>query len=96
LHGAIALDGSWAFRHSEAGGAYVPLDPEYPPERLVHVERTPSVPVLLTQQKLLDDGRLTINNQQSAVNSHPIVVCLDTDWEAIFAGFRPATQTLVA
>jgi len=42
------------------------------------------VPVLLTQQKLLDDGRLTINNQQSAVNSHPIVVCLDTDWEAIF------------
>jgi len=41
------------------------------------------VPVLLTQQKLLDDGRLTINNQQSAVNSHPIVVCLDTE-EAIF------------
>jgi len=24
LHGAIALDGSWAFRHLKAGGAYVP------------------------------------------------------------------------
>jgi len=50
------------------------------------------MPVLLTQQKLLDDGRLTINNQQSAVNSHPIVVCLDTDWEAIFFGSAQATQ----
>jgi len=47
--------------------------------------------VLLTQQKLLDDGRLTININQSAVNSHP-VVCLDTDWEAIFPGSAQATQ----
>lgn len=67
----------------KAGGAYVPLDPEYPPERLAFMLEDAQVPVLLTQQKLLDDGRLTINNQQSAVNTHPIVVCLDTDWEAI-------------
>jgi len=54
----------------KAGGAYVPLDPEYPPERLAFMLEDAQVPVLLTQQKLLDDGRLTINNQQSAVNSH--------------------------
>jgi len=85
LHGAIALDGSWALGILKAGGAYVPLDPEYPPE--LHVEDAAHV-----AQQQLDDGRLTINNQQSAVNSHPIVVCLDTDWEAICFGLRPSNS----
>ncbi len=37
----------------QAGGAWVPLDPSYPPERLAFMLADASVPVLLTQRRLL-------------------------------------------
>jgi non-ribosomal peptide synthetase component F len=57
----------------KAGGAYVPLDPAYPKQRLAFMLRDAQVPVLLTQQPLLD-----------ALSEHKHqFVCLDTDWAAI-------------
>ncbi|TCP59163.1 natural product biosynthesis luciferase-like monooxygenase protein [Tumebacillus sp. BK434] len=38
----------------KAGGAYVPLDPTYPQERLAFLLTDAQVPVLLTQERLLD------------------------------------------
>jgi len=53
----------------KAGGAYVPLDPAYPPDRLAFILEDGRVPVLLTQQQLLD--RLPEHGAR--------VVCLDRD-----------------
>ena len=41
----------------KAGGAYVPLDPAYPKERLAFMLEDAHVPVLLTQERLIEDGR---------------------------------------
>ncbi|MBR8829322.1 MAG: amino acid adenylation domain-containing protein [Gomphosphaeria aponina SAG 52.96 = DSM 107014] len=57
----------------KAGGAYVPLDPNYPRERLAFMLADAQVPVLLTQQSLLE--KLPENQAH--------VVCLDRDWEVI-------------
>ncbi|MEG4999076.1 amino acid adenylation domain-containing protein [Microcoleus sp. B4-D4] len=57
----------------KAGGAYVPLDPAYPPERLAFMLEDASVPVLLTQARLVE----SIPKHQGRI------VCLDTDWEII-------------
>ncbi|MGB3535495.1 MAG: amino acid adenylation domain-containing protein [Microcoleaceae cyanobacterium] len=57
----------------KAGGAYVPLDPSYPQERLEFMLSDTQVPVLLTQQKLIE-GIPTYQGH---------LVCLDTDWQKI-------------
>jgi len=57
----------------KAGGAYVPLDPVYPEERLAFMLEDAQVPVLLTQQRLVE----------GLPEHEASVVCLDMDCEAI-------------
>ncbi|MNQ10022.1 Gramicidin S synthase 2 [compost metagenome] len=54
----------------KAGGAYLPLDPDYPADRLAFMLEDSCVPLLLTQEALLD--RLPPCNAP--------VWCLDRDW----------------
>ena len=54
----------------KAGGAYLPLDPGYPLERLSFMLQETGVPLLLTQERLLD--QLPGHWGQ--------VLCLDTEW----------------
>jgi len=54
----------------KAGGAYLPLDPDYPRERLSFMLQETGVPLLLTQERLLDQ-----------LPGHwGEVLCLDTEW----------------
>ena len=53
----------------KAGGAYLPLDPTYPKQRLAFMLEDAQLPVLLTQQRLVE--KLPEHEAQ--------VVCLDTD-----------------
>ncbi|MEH1940532.1 MAG: amino acid adenylation domain-containing protein [Nostoc sp.] len=57
----------------KAGGAYVPLDPVYPQERLAFMLQDAQVPIILTQQHLVE--KLPEHQAQ--------VVCLDIDWDNI-------------
>lgn len=57
----------------KAGGAYVPLDPSYPPERLAFMLEDAHVPVLLTQQRMIE--QLPTHKAK--------VVYLDATWAAI-------------
>jgi len=70
----------------KAGGAYVPLDPSYPLERLSFIIQDASMPVLLTQEHLLDG--------LPAHWSH--VVCLDADRELIDAESEATPDNLTA
>ena len=57
----------------KSGAAYVPLDPAYPAERIRLTLDDAQVPVLITQQSLVD-----------AIPEHQArVVCLDSDWADI-------------
>jgi amino acid adenylation domain-containing protein len=64
----------------KAGGAYVPLDPSYPKERLRLMLEDTQVSVLLTQEKLVQDGGWRIEDRDPA---SPVVglrlVCVDRD-----------------
>ncbi len=64
----------------KAGGAYVPLDPDYPNDRLRYMLEDAQVPVLLTQQRLLNEHPVFLNLKAS-----PFIVCVDRDLEAIQA-----------
>ncbi|HEX8087328.1 MAG TPA: amino acid adenylation domain-containing protein, partial [Blastocatellia bacterium] len=57
----------------KAGGAYVPLDPEYPKDRLASMLEDAQVPILITQERLLE--RLPENPAD--------IVCIDRDWTRI-------------
>ena len=57
----------------KAGGAYLPLDLSYPPERLEYMLEDAQVPVLLTQERLVE--------RLPAYQTIP--VCLDADWDEI-------------
>ncbi|MDZ8221822.1 MULTISPECIES: amino acid adenylation domain-containing protein [unclassified Nostoc] len=57
----------------KAGGAYVPLDPTYPKERLAFVIEDTQIPILLTQQHLLE----SIPQHQAQT------VCIDDNWQKI-------------
>jgi len=57
----------------KAGGAYLPLDITYPPERLAFMIGDAKPPIVLTQERLVD--QLPEHGAR--------IVCLDRDWEAI-------------
>jgi amino acid adenylation domain-containing protein len=57
----------------KTGGAYVPIDPTYPRERQAYMLQDADVPVLVTQNPLLE--------RVPADSARP--VCLDRDWNEI-------------
>ena len=59
----------------KAGGAYVPLDPEYPRERLAYMIESSGLPVLVTQEKLIE----------GLPASSARIVALDRAWPQIAA-----------
>ena len=60
----------------KAGGAYVPLDPAYPKGRLALILEDAAIPVILTEQTLVQ--RLPVQSVQGAS-----VVLVDTEWERV-------------
>jgi non-ribosomal peptide synthetase component F len=60
----------------KAGGAYVALDPAYPKVRQAFMIEDAAMPILLTQQDLVD----------SLPPSQARVICLDSGWSAIAQG----------
>src|SRR5215471_7515415 len=74
----------------KAGGAYVPLDPQYPKQRLGFMLEDTQAPVLLTQQRLVNDlledrgVKIKDSDDRSAILDPRLkVICLDRDGEAI-------------
>jgi len=55
----------------KAGGAYLPLDPNYPTHRLSFMLNETQAPILLTQQKFL--------NQLPSVEHQMKIICLDNE-----------------
>ena len=69
----------------KAGAAYVPLDPAYPKQRLTFMLNNSNMPVLLTQQRLLN---ILPEHQAS-------VICLDIAGETLGAESRDNPQSHV-
>ncbi|OCR00390.1 hypothetical protein BCD67_12815 [Oscillatoriales cyanobacterium USR001] len=66
----------------KAGGAYVPLDPTYPKTRLAFMLEDASVPVLVTQEHLIE-----------SIPEHKArLVCLDSNWPEIAQESRENPQ----
>jgi amino acid adenylation domain-containing protein len=61
----------------KAGGAYLPLDPTYPPERLAFMLEDSQVPILLTQQHLVE------HLPKPLLSTPYSLLLLDADWDAI-------------
>ena len=90
----------------KAGGAYVPLDPSYPRERLAFMLEDAEVSVLLTQEKLVEDGRWRIedgnhrspsrDSLSSILNPRLKIVCLDRDWHLIETQSRETPRSGVS
>ncbi len=57
----------------KAGGAYVPLDPVYPRERIAFLLEDARVPIVITQEQLLE----------SLPGHSAAVLCIDGEWERI-------------
>jgi amino acid adenylation domain-containing protein len=57
----------------KAGGAFVPLDPLFPRERVTVILEDSQLPVLLTQDRLVE----------SFAENGPHIIRLDTDWDMI-------------
>lgn len=57
----------------KAGGAYLPLDPTLPKEGFASRLQDMEIPVILTQQRLVDNLPTDVGQ----------IVCLDTDWDSI-------------
>lgn len=76
----VASLGVW-----KAGGAYIPLDPDYPRDRLILMLTDAQVPILLTQQSLV--------NMLPKLQAQ--IVCLDTDWEYIAKRYQDTQQRAV-
>ncbi|GET41347.1 amino acid adenylation domain-containing protein [Microseira wollei NIES-4236] len=57
----------------KAGAAYVPIDPGYPLPRIAFMLSDTQLPMLLTQQRLVE--KLSAGGAK--------VICLDSDWEVI-------------
>jgi amino acid adenylation domain-containing protein len=69
----------------KAGGCYVPLEPAYPTSRLTYIINETQVPVVLTQEKLLQKllGFTSPQASTSKVLNKTLCLCLDTDWQEI-------------
>jgi amino acid adenylation domain-containing protein len=66
----------------EAGGAYVPIDPAYPVERQAYMLEDAAVPVVVTEERLID--RVPLGSARA--------VCLDRDWSEIERAPEPSER----
>ena len=67
----------------KAGCCYVPLDPAYPASRLTYIINQTQVPVILTQESLLEKLLGFTSPQASNTKVFSKILCLDTDWQEI-------------
>jgi len=79
----------------KAGGVYVPLDPSYPRERLMFMLEDAEISVLLTQERLIEDGKWQVRDddpRSSILHSQMTMVCLDRDWHLVETQSRETSR----